>query len=85
MDVSMDVLETAGDPLYHDAIYHEGTCMLYDLEHTIGRDAMDRLLRGLVGRYEYGVMRPEDVRAMATEVSGKDLSAFWKEWRNTGD
>lgn len=85
MDVGMDVFERAGDPLYHDAIYHEGTCMLYDLEHTIGRDAMNRLLRGLVDRYEYGVLRPGDVRALAGEVSGRDLSGFWARWRNTGE
>lgn len=85
MDDSMDVYEKAGDPLYHDAIYHEGTCMLYDLEHTIGRDAMDRMLRGLVTTYGYGVVRPADVWAMAGSVSGKDLSAFWAKWRNTGD
>ncbi|NUR58454.1 MAG: M1 family metallopeptidase [Catenulispora sp.] len=85
MDVGMDVFERAGDPLYHDAVYHEGTCMLYDLEDTIGRDAMNRLLHGLVDRYAYGVMRPQDVRALAAEVSGKDLSAFWARWRNAGD
>ncbi|NUP48170.1 MAG: M1 family metallopeptidase [Catenulispora sp.] len=85
MDASMEVFEKAGDPLYHDAVYHEGTCMLYDLEHTIGRDAMNRVLRGLVDRYGYGVVRPEDVRAMAAEVSGKDLAGFWARWRNTGE
>ncbi|NUR27572.1 MAG: hypothetical protein HOV83_17315 [Catenulispora sp.] len=85
MDASMEVYEKAGDPLYHDAVYHEGTCMLYDLERTIGHDAMDRLLRGLVSTYEYGVVRPQDVRAMAASVSGNDLSEFWARWRNTGD
>ncbi|GAA1994696.1 M1 family metallopeptidase [Catenulispora subtropica] len=83
MDVSMDVYEKAGDPFYHDAVYHEGTCMLYDLEHTIGRDGMDKLLRDLVSTYEYGVIRPGDVRTLAAAVSGKDLSAFWSRWRNT--
>ncbi|GAA2059519.1 hypothetical protein GCM10009839_82440 [Catenulispora yoronensis] len=83
MDVSMDVFEKAGDPLYHDAVYHEGTCMLYDLERTIGRTAMDQLLRGLVSQYEYGVVRPADVRALAASVSGQDLTAFWQRWRNT--
>lgn len=85
MDASMEAYENAGDMLYHDAIYHEGTCMLFDLEHTIGRDAMDRTLRGLFTTYEYGVERPADVRTMAQNVSGKDLSAFWVKWRNTGD
>jgi aminopeptidase N len=59
--------------------------MLYDLEQTLGRDVMDKLLRELVSTYEYGVVRPQDVRAMAASVSGKDLSAFWARWRNTGD
>jgi aminopeptidase N len=85
MDASMDVYEKAGDGLYHDAIYHEGTCMLFDLEHTIGRDAMDQMLRALFTTFEYGVERPADVRAMADKVSGRDLSAFWAKWRNTGD
>lgn len=85
MDDSMDVYEKAGDNLYHDAIYHEGTCMLFDLENTIGRSSMDQLLRGLFTKYEYGVETPADVRAMAQSVSGRDLSAFWAKWRNTGD
>jgi aminopeptidase N len=84
MDDSMDTYEKAGDALYHDAIYHEGTCMLFDLEHTIGRDAMNQVLRGLFTKFEYGVERPADVRAMAQSVSGRDLSAFWAKWRNTG-
>jgi aminopeptidase N len=84
MDAAMDTYERSGDPLYHDAIYHEGTCMLYDLERTIGHPAMNRLLRGLVERHEYGVMRPQDVRQLAAEVSGTDLTAFWARWRNTG-
>jgi len=85
MDDSMDVYEKAGDNLYHDAIYHEGTCMLFDLENTIGRSSMDQLLRGLFTKSEYGVETPVDVRAMAQSVSGRDLSAFWAKWRNTGD
>ncbi|MEY9860947.1 hypothetical protein ABH935_006585 [Catenulispora sp. GAS73] len=85
MDAAMDTYEKAGDYLYHDAIYHEGTCMLFDLEHTLGRAAMDRMLRGLFTKFEYGVERPADVRAMAQSVAGRDLSAFWVKWRNTGD
>ena len=85
MDDSMDVYERAGDNLYHDAIYHEGTCMLFDLENTIGRSAMDQVLRALLTKYEYGVETPADVRAVAQSVSGRDLSAFWAKWRNTGD
>ncbi|MFD0636299.1 hypothetical protein ACFQ9X_36760 [Catenulispora yoronensis] len=44
---------------------------------------MDQLLRGLVSQYEYGVVRPADVRALAASVSGQDLTAFWQRWRNT--
>jgi aminopeptidase N len=84
MDDSMDTYEAAGDTLYHDAVYHEGTCMLFDLERTIGRSAMDTMMRGLVSKFRYGVVRPADVRAMAQSASGRDLSAFWIRWRNTG-
>lgn len=85
MDDSMEIYEKAGDNLYHDAIYHEGTCMLFDLENTIGRAAMDQMLRGLSTEFDYGVVQPSDVRAMAQKVSGRDLSAFWAKWRDTGD
>ena len=71
--------------MYHDAIYHEGTCMLYDLEHVIGKDAMNTFLRTLVQRYEYGVVRPADVRALAQSVTTQDLAGFWATWRNVGD
>lgn len=44
MDASMAAYEALGDPMYHDAIYHEGTCMLFDLERVIGKDAMNSFL-----------------------------------------
>jgi aminopeptidase N len=85
MDAAMDTYEASGDTMYHDAIYHEGTCMLFDLQNTIGKDAMNTFLRTLVQRYAYGVVCPADVRAVAQSITGRDLSAFWAKWRNTGD
>jgi hypothetical protein len=85
MDATMATYEAGGDPMYHDAIYHEGTCMLFDLQSVIGKDAMNDFLRTLVQRYEYGVVRPADVRAVAQSVTDKDLSSFWAKWRDNGD
>ena len=85
MDQSMETYAKDGDYLYHDAIYHEGTCMLFDLEHTLGKDTMNRFLKTLFQKYEYGVMRPADVRALAQSMTSQDLSGFWVKWRNTGD
>jgi hypothetical protein len=85
MDQTMETYTRSGDYMYHDAIYHEGTCLLFDLEHTIGRDAMNHFLRTLVQKYEYGVVRPDDVRAAAQASTSVDLSGFWARWRNTGE
>jgi hypothetical protein len=84
MDQTMETYELVGDYLYHDAIYHEGTCMWFDLENSIGRDAMNTFLRNLLQKFEYGIVRPADVRAAAQAVTSVDLSGFWAKWRNEG-
>ena len=85
VDQNMETYANDSDTLYHDAIYHEGTCMLFDLERTLGRDTMNRFLKTLFQKYEYSVMRPADVRALAQSMTSSNLSGFWAKWRNTGD
>jgi hypothetical protein len=84
LDQTMATYEPLGDYEYHDVIYHEGTCMWFDLEERIGRPAMDKFLRTVFQKFEYGNVRPSDIRAAAQSATGDDLTSFWQRWRDTG-
>lgn len=59
--------------------YQRGAQLLEDLEKKLGRPTMDRLLQEWVRRYAHKTATTADFVALATEISGMDLTAFFND------
>lgn len=62
-------------------VYFAGSCVLHELERTIGEAAMARLLKSYVRAHWHGVSTNADFKAAAAKISGRDLTEFWREHR----
>jgi aminopeptidase N len=60
--------------------YYKGAWVLHMLRSEIGDEAFFSLLRRYSARYAGGNARTDDLRAVAEEVSGRDLEAFFSQW-----
>ncbi len=73
-----------GDPgpehLFSEAVYAGGALMLDDLRHHLGDETFFALLRAWTTQHQYGNASTADFIALAEEVSGEDLDAFFQEW-----
>ncbi|MDE0804348.1 MAG: M1 family metallopeptidase [Acidimicrobiales bacterium] len=73
-----------GDPgpeeLFQATVYLRGGLVLYALSQEIGHDAFDRLLPLWVERFGGSAASTADLRALAEELSGQDLEAFFDAW-----
>jgi aminopeptidase N len=73
-----------GDPgpdhLFSEVVYAGGALLLHDLRERIGDDDFFRLLREWAARYRHGNATTPEFIALAEEVSGEDLDAFFADW-----
>jgi len=67
---------------YETMIYAKGALFFATLRDEMGPDAFDRFLRAYLQRYRWQIARPEDLQALASEVSGRDLTALFNQWLN---
>ncbi len=63
-----------------DLSYHKAGWVLHMLRHIVGDDPFFQILRSYGERFRYSTATTEDFEAVAEEVSGKDLHAFFQEW-----
>ncbi|MFI6377027.1 M1 family metallopeptidase [Streptomyces sp. NPDC050546] len=66
--------------IFRHNVYEGATLVLYALREEIGSPAFDRLQRAWVGRYRDGTASTADYVRLASEISGRDLSGFFKDW-----
>lgn len=66
--------------LFRPIVYDGSALVLYALRERIGHGAFERLERAWVARHRDGVAGTEDFTALASRVSGQDLSTFFREW-----
>jgi len=73
-----------GDPgpdhLFAGAVYTRGSMAVQALRHRIGETAFWTLLRTWVEQRRYGNGSVADFTALATSVSGQDLTGFFDAW-----
>ncbi|MDP3891563.1 M1 family metallopeptidase [Nocardioides sp.] len=73
-----------GDPgknrMFHEAVYVRGGMTIQALRQRIGEESFWTLIRTWVQRHGGGNASTEDFRALAEEVSGEDLGAFFTAW-----
>jgi hypothetical protein len=62
------------------ALYAKAPSVLRMLQHLVGPDTLDRILRAYASRYRYRTARTADFVTLANSVSERDLSWFFSEW-----
>ena len=68
---------------YNFAIYTRGELFFHQLRTIVGDAAMQRILRTFYARWRYRHVNEAAFRAVAEEVSGRDLSTFFGQWLHT--
>ncbi|WP_448639137.1 M1 family metallopeptidase [Geodermatophilus sp. URMC 63] len=71
--------------LFADAVYDRGAAALYALRQQIGDDAFAGLLHRWTADHAGGTVTTADLLALAEEVSGQDLDAFFTDWLSEAD
>jgi aminopeptidase N len=76
-----------GDPgpdrLFTEVVYAGGAVVMHELRQRLGDEAFFRLLQEWAVRYRYSTVTTDDFVALAEEVSGQDLDAFFTDWLYT--
>ena len=65
---------------YETLVYGKGAEFFDTLRDELGPESFDRLLRTYLERYRWRIATPEKLRALAEEVSGKELEALFAKW-----
>ena len=66
--------------LLNDNNYEKGAWVLHMLRFELGERDFAETIRQFYGRHRYGTVLTEDFRAVAEEVSGRDLDWFFDQW-----
>ncbi|NML54199.1 M1 family metallopeptidase [Streptomyces sp. R302] len=66
--------------LFRPVVYDGSALVLHALRETIGAEAFDRLQRRWVADHRDGTATTADFTALAEQVSGRDLDAFFAGW-----
>ena len=73
-----------GDPgpadMFDDRVYQRGALTVHALRRTLGDDLFFALLKEWTRRFRYGTATTDDFRALAAEMSGRELTGFFDEW-----
>jgi aminopeptidase N len=68
------------DTLFNTNVYFWGAVALHALRVEVGDETFFRILQTYASRFQYGVAGTEDFIAVAEEVGGRDLDAFFQLW-----
>jgi aminopeptidase N len=68
------------DELFHESVYVRGALALHALSEEMGEGAFSTLLRRWTARHDDSNASTDDLRSLAEELSGTDLSSFFDRW-----
>ena len=83
-DSERSVAEPATDHLYTGESYTGGALVFHALYLQVGDEAFFNILRTYTDRYRGGNAGTDELIALAEEVSGQDLDAFFEAWLFSG-
>jgi aminopeptidase N len=66
--------------LFNRGVYLRGALTLHALRLKVGDEAFFAILKSYYQRYQYGNATTADFIAVAEEISGQDLGAFFEDW-----
>ncbi|MGI8646052.1 MAG: M1 family metallopeptidase [Nocardioides sp.] len=76
----LPIADPGPDRIFDGAVYDRGAMTLQALREVIGDQAFETVLRTWVERRRHGNGSTEDFRALAKEITGRDLGAFFDVW-----
>jgi aminopeptidase N len=66
--------------IFRPVVYDGSALVLYALRQEIGKSAFEQLERAWVSEYRDGTASTADFTALASRISGRDLSGFFRAW-----
>jgi aminopeptidase N len=72
--------DPGADRLFSGAVYQRGALALHALRLEVGDEDFENILKTYAERFAYGNAATADFIAVAEEVSGSDLEAFFEAW-----
>jgi len=75
--------DPGADHLFTEVPYAGGAVLLHALRERLGDETFFPLLQEWAARYRYSTAATDDFIALAEEVSGQDLDAFFTDWLYT--
>ncbi|MBW3632684.1 MAG: M1 family metallopeptidase [Chloroflexi bacterium] len=75
--------DPGADHLFTEVPYAGGAVMLHELRERLGDETFFRLLQEWAARYRYSTATTADFIALAEEMSGEELDAFFTDWLYT--
>jgi aminopeptidase N len=72
------------DAMFGPAPYERGGLTLHALRLTVGDEVFARILRTYLARFGGTTATTEDFIGIANEVSGQDLTSFFRSWLGPG-
>jgi aminopeptidase N len=72
------------DAMFSRAVYERGALTLHALRSTVGDEAFARTLRMYLDRFGGKTASTKDFIAVASDVAGHDMSAFFADWLGPG-
>ena len=82
--IASDIVDIEAVKVNFDGItYAKGASVLKQLAHYVGEETFFQAMRPYFRRHEYGNTTLQDLLDALTEVSGRDLSSWSKEWLQT--
>lgn len=80
LDTEYSVAEPSPDNLYTGESYTGGALVLYALQQEVGDETFFKILQTFARQYQYGNAGTDEFMAVAEDVSGRDLTAFFDAW-----
>jgi aminopeptidase N len=75
--------DPGADHLFTGVVYAGGALVLHELRERLGDETFFQLLQEWAARYRSSTVTTDDFIALAEEVSGEDLDAFFTDWLYT--
>ncbi|GAB3689266.1 M1 family metallopeptidase [Actinocorallia lasiicapitis] len=77
---ALPMADPGRDNIFDEVVYDKGAMTLHALRKQIGDQAFFDLSRTWVTKYKYSNASTEDYVALAQQISGQDLTAFFAKW-----
>jgi aminopeptidase N len=79
MPVGLPVAAYSRD-LYGAVVYRKGALFFLEMRQLVGNKVFYKILRTYFEQYRYGVAYPQDLMAVAEQVSRKNLDPLYEKW-----